>query len=234
MDMHTIQKFILWAIPVLFAITLHEVAHGWVALKFGDKTALMLGRLTVNPIKHIDMVGTIIVPTILIIGFMLGSSIFGLTGSPIFFGWAKPVPVTWANLRNPKRDMAFVAIAGPAANLLMAIFWALIAKIGLLISDGNPQAGLDWSLLYIGQIGIMINLMLMLLNLIPIPPLDGSRIVSAIIPNRWNYYYSRVEVYGLIILLILLLTGTLSRILFPLLSLCWNGISQLFGLPFVF
>lgn len=222
MDLLVIQKFILWAIPVLFAITLHEVAHGWIASKFGDKTALMMGRLSVNPIKHIDLVGTIIVPTIL---FFIGGFIFG---------WAKPVPVTKENLRNPKRDMAFVAIAGPIANLLMAIFWLLIAKIGLLISDGSPQAGLDWVLLYMGQAGLIINLVLMILNLIPIPPLDGSRIVSSLIPNRWDYYYSRLEIYGLIILLVLLATGILGRLLSPILIFFLYGISRLFGLPFGF
>lgn len=227
MDLLVIQKFILWAVPVLFAITLHEVAHGWIALKFGDKTALMMGRLTVNPIKHIDLVGTIIVPTILFIT----SSIYG---GGFIFGWAKPVPVTKQNLRNPKRDMAFVAIAGPVANLLMAIFWALVAKVGLLISDGSPQAGLDWVLLYMGQAGLIINLVLMILNLVPIPPLDGSRIVSSLIPNRWDYYYSRLEIYGLIVLLVLLATGILGRLLSPPLIFCLHAITQLLGLPFGF
>ncbi len=222
MDILVIQKFVLWAIPVLFAITLHEVAHGWIALKLGDKTALMLGRLTINPLKHIDPLGTVLIPTVL---FFLGGFIFG---------WAKPVPVTRANLRNPKRDMAFVAIAGPIANLLMAIFWAVVAKIGILISDGDPTAGLDWVLIYMGQAGMIINLVLMLLNLIPIPPLDGSRIVSSFIPNKWDYFYSRYELFGLILLVILLATGVLGQILWPIMAFCLHIISRLLNLPFNF
>ncbi len=221
MDLLTIQKFIIWVIPVLFAITLHEVAHGWVAKQFGDKTALMMGRLTVNPIKHIDPIGTVIVPTIL---FFLGGFIFG---------WAKPVPVTRQNLKNPKRDMAFVAVAGPAANLLMAIFWALVAKVGLLISDGNPTAGLDWAMIYMGQAGIIINLVLMILNIIPVPPLDGSRIVSSFIPNKWDFYYSKLEPYGFIILVALLATGLLAKVLGPAIIACLAIILHLFNLPFV-
>lgn len=221
MDLQIIQKFIIWAIPVLFAITLHEVAHGWVALKFGDKTALMMGRLTVNPFKHIDMIGTVIVPTLL---FFLGGFIFG---------WAKPVPVTKENLHQPKRDMAFVAMAGPCANLLMAFFWALVAKVGIMISDGNPQAGLDWVLIYMGQAGIIINLVLMILNIIPVPPLDGSRIVSSLIPSKMDYYYSRLEPYGFIILVLLLATGILGRIIGPPIIALLKLIVSLFGLPFI-
>lgn len=221
MDLLTIQKFLIWVIPVLFAITLHEVAHGWVAKQFGDKTALMMGRLTINPIKHIDLIGTIIVPTVL----------FFLSG--FVFGWAKPVPVTRQNLRNPKRDMAYVAIAGPAANLLMALFWGLVAKIGVMISDGNPQAGLDWVLIYMGQAGIIINLVLMILNIIPIPPLDGSRIVSSFLPGKMDYQYSRLEPYGFIILVILLATGILGKVMWPPIVGCLKLILHLFNLPFI-
>lgn len=225
MNMHDFQKFVLWAIPVLFAITLHEVAHGWVASKFGDKTAKMMGRLTLNPINHIDLVGTIIVPAIFI-------AIILVTKVGFIFGWAKPVPVTRQNLRNPKRDMAFVAVAGPAANLLMALFWACIMKIGFLISHGDPQAGLDWVLIEMGQAGILVNLVLMLLNIIPIPPLDGSRIVSSFLPNKADYYYSRLEPFGFILLVILLWLGILNQLLLPCLFFCFKLISQLFGLHF--
>ena len=217
MNILNIQKFILWAIPVIFAITLHEVAHGWVALIFGDKTAWKLGRLTVNPLKHVDPLGTILVPIAL---FFLGGFIFG---------WAKPVPVIKENLHNPKRDMAFVAIAGPLANLLMALFWGGVLKIGMIISKGNPTAGFEWVLIYIGQAGVLINLLLMILNLIPIPPLDGSRIVSSLIPNKWDYYYSRYELYGLILLLILFITGILGKILQPIISLFLMAIFHLFN-----
>ena len=211
-----IQKFILLIIPVLFAITVHEVAHGWVALRFGDKTALMLGRLTLNPFKHIDLIGTIILPVILY--FSVG----------FIFGWAKPVPVTWQNLKNPKRDMAWVALAGPMANLLMALGWALVAKIGFMINSTMPMAGAI--LYYMGNMGIIINMVLMILNLIPIPPLDGSRVVASILPKRMEWTYSRIEPYGIIILLVLMLSGWLPRLLQPLLMSSFSGISAIFGI----
>lgn len=220
MNILILQKFLIWVIPVLFAITLHEVAHGWVALKFGDRTAQMLGRLTINPIKHIDPVGTVIVPTIL---FFLGGFIFG---------WAKPVPVTQRNLRNPKRDMAFVALAGPLANLIMALFWACVAKLGFMFSQNNPKEGLKLVMVLMGQAGIFINLILMILNLIPIPPLDGSRIVSSIISNKMDYYYSRLEIYGFVILIILLATGILGQILMPMIAITFHWITTLFNLSF--
>ena len=161
------QKIILWVIPLLFAITVHETAHGWIASKCGDPTAKLLGRLTLNPLKHIDPIGTIIVPAIL---FSLGGFIFG---------WAKPVPITWQNLKNPRRDMALVAAAGPLANLMMAFLWAGIAKIAMGF-DNDP-------VIYMAQIGISINLVLMLLNLLPIPPLDGSRVVASFLSPTIRY-----------------------------------------------
>jgi len=187
MDMTLIQKICIWAVPVLFAITVHEVAHGWVALKCGDKTALMLGRLTFNPLKHIDLIGTIFVPLILL---ALGGFIFG---------WAKPVPVNPNNLKY-RRQMALVSIAGPLANLIMAFLWALLMKLGLYLSDHFTLASIP--LIYMGQAGVFINLMLGLLNLIPIPPLDGGRFVSALLPGKQAYYYDRLEPYGFIILLV--------------------------------
>jgi Zn-dependent protease len=212
----TVQKFLLWIIPVLFAITLHEVAHGWVAKQCGDKTAFMLGRLTINPLKHIDLVGTILVPAIL----------FFTSG--FIFGWAKPVPVTWENLRNPKRDMALVALAGPLANLLMALFWACVARIGM--SLGGTGSLITLVLIYMGQAGVLINLVLMVLNLIPIPPLDGSKVLSSFLPRRAAWYMYRIEPYGLIILAILLVSGILSKLILPPLLMLYTAIMTLFGL----
>lgn len=203
-ELTLMQSIAVWVLPVIFAITVHEVAHGWVAKLCGDKTAWMLGRLTLNPIKHIDPIGTILVPALLLISF---------TG--FIFGWAKPVPVNPRNLRNPKRDMAYVAVAGPVANILMAIGWALVARIGVLINSENT--GL---LIYMGGAGISINLVLAIINLLPIPPLDGSRIVASLLPNRWAWYYNKIERFGFIILLIMLSTGMLTKILgYPLFSL---------------
>jgi Zn-dependent protease len=195
------QRIVIWALPVLFAITVHEVAHGWVAKQLGDPTAMMLGRLTLNPIKHIDPIGTILVPLVLMV---LGGFIFG---------WAKPVPVTWENLKHPKRDMVFVAAAGPLANLVMAVIWAIIAKVGFLFIGSVDSVAIP--LIYMGQAGILINTVLMVLNLIPMPPLDGGRVVSGLLPDRLSWQFSRIEPYGILILLGLLATGLLGQLLWP-------------------
>lgn len=197
-----IQKIIIWAVPVIFAITVHEVAHGWVANKLGDSTARILGRLTLNPMKHIDPVGTIVVPLILL---YVGNFIFG---------WAKPVPVDWRNLHRPRRDMALVAIAGPAANLLMIVLWAVFAKIIMLA--GNSFSDLALPLFYMCSAGILINTVVMVLNLFPLPPLDGSRVMSAILPPAMAYKYNQLERFGLLILIALLATGVLGKILGPI------------------
>lgn len=199
MELSLIQKIVVWALPVVFAITLHEVAHGWAAKYLGDRTAEMMGRLTLNPIRHVDPIGTVALPLLM------------LAISPFVFGWAKPVPVTWENLRNPRRDMALVAVAGPAANLVMAVFWVLVIKLAILF----PMAVSEFFIL-MGFAGIVINLVLMILNLLPIPPLDGSRLVSSVLPGPWAYNYSRLEPYGIIILLGLLVTGLLGKILGPI------------------
>ena len=191
-----LQKIMLWLPPLLFAITVHETAHGWAASKLGDQTAKLLGRLSLNPMKHIDLVGTIIVPIALLVlgGFM--------------FGWAKPVPVSWQNLKNPQRDMALVAVAGPMANLLMAVLWALIAKLAALFY---------WqALFYMGTLGIMINTVLMVLNLIPIPPLDWSRVIASFMSPAMANKFKHLENFGFFILIILLATGLLSRYMAPI------------------
>jgi Zn-dependent protease len=200
-ELTTVQRIVVWALPVLFAITVHEVAHGWVARKLGDPTAMMLGRLTLNPLKHIDPIGTVVVPIALM---LMGGFIFG---------WAKPVPVTWENLKNPKRDMALVAVAGPLSNLIMAVLWALIMKLGFMI--GDTFSWLAWPLIYMGGAGIAINTILMLLNLLPIPPLDGGRVLAGLLPGPWAWQLSRIEPYGLMIMVALLATGMLGRILGP-------------------
>jgi len=199
-DLTLLQRILVWILPVVFAITVHEVAHGWVAKKYGDNTADMQGRLTLNPIKHIDLIGTIIIPGLLLI-----------TGTGFIFGWAKPVPVDPRNFKNPRSDMAVVALAGPVSNLLMAIFWALIARIGVTIGAGTESISLP--LIYTGVAGISINLVLALINLLPIPPLDGSRILTGLLPSYWAWRYNQLERFGFIILLILLSTNILGMIL---------------------
>lgn len=216
-ELSLIQKIVIWALPVIFAITLHEVAHGWVASMFGDQTARLSGRLSINPIKHIDLIGTIILP------------LFMLMVSNFVFGWAKPVPVDARNLRNPRRDMAFVALAGPISNLAMALFWGMMAKFGLMASlSGNDWLGVP--LTYMGTAGIMINVVLAVLNLIPLPPLDGSKILMSFLPRRASYYYSRVEPYGFFILILFMFTGLLGYIMLPPVFFLIDGIGRIFGL----
>ena len=199
-ELTLLQRIVVWILPVIFAITVHEVAHGWVAKRYGDNTASALGRLTLNPIKHVDLFGTLIIPGLLL-----------LSGTGFIFGWAKPVPVDARNFKNPLRDMAIVALAGPVSNFLMALAWALIARLG--VSIGAQAEAISLPLIYTGVAGISINLVLALINLLPIPPLDGSRVLSGILPNYWAWQYNRLERFGFIILLALLYTNTLSSIL---------------------
>ncbi len=198
-----IQTITVYAIPVLLAITLHEAAHGYVARMFGDTTAYAAGRVTLNPLKHIDPIGTIIVPAAILL-------LAKLAGGPGFlFGWAKPVPVNFARLRNPKQDMVWVAGAGPASNLLMAIGWALFLKSQFAL--GLHEAFFT----EMAKAGILVNIGLMALNLLPVPPLDGGRIVVGLLPHRLAYQFARIEPYGLFIVLALLATNTLGFFLEP-------------------
>ena len=215
-ELNLMQRIAVWALPVLFAITVHETAHGWMALRLGDPTAKMLGRLTLNPVKHIDPLGTLLVPGLLL---MVGG---------FLFGWAKPVPITWRNLKRPKRDMALVAAAGPGANLLMALLWAGVARLGVALWQSAPEAALF--MLYLGVAGIFINVILMVLNLLPLPPLDGGRVLEGLLPGRGAYYLSRVEPYGFFILLGLLFTGLLGKILWPPVALLLGLVGGLGGL----
>ncbi|VAW88133.1 FIG004556: membrane metalloprotease [hydrothermal vent metagenome] len=217
-ELSLLQRIAVWTMPVILAITVHEVAHGWVALKLGDSTAKMLGRLTLNPVKHIDPIGTLLVPGLLLV---MGGFIFG---------WAKPVPVTWENLRKPKRDMALVALAGPLSNLLMALMWAGILKIGLLLAIAGSAEMVALPLIYMGGAGITINLILMVLNLLPMPPLDGGRIVASLLPDKLSWQFNRLERWGFVILLGLMVMGVLGKILWPPINYLQSQIFILFGL----
>lgn len=202
MELNIIQSIAVSAIPLIFAVTLHEVSHGWVAYLCGDKTAKFAGRLSINPIKHIDPFGTVILPLAMLF----------LTN--FVFGWAKPVPIDPRNLRHPRRDTALVAAAGPISNLLMAFFWAGITKIGLLIVQNNPWLGVP--LIYMGKMGVWINVLLGVLNLIPIPPLDGGRVLVSILPKRIGWRYAQIEPYGFLILILLLFSHVLNIIIMPI------------------
>jgi len=211
MDLTVVQKIVIFALPVIFAITVHEAAHGYAAKHFGDMTAFNAGRITLNPLKHIDPFGTIILPALTI---MLGG---------VLFGWAKPVPVDFRRLRNPKKDMLWVAAAGPASNLVMAVFWALVMKFSVHI----PEAfALPMALM--GKAGVTINIVLMVLNLLPLPPLDGGRIAVSLLPMNLARPFAQLERYGFIILIILLFSGVLGRILDPLINLVYALILTIF------
>ncbi|WP_127470909.1 site-2 protease family protein [Thiomicrorhabdus aquaedulcis] len=216
MELTLIQKIAVWALPVIFAITVHEAAHGWMASKLGDQTARMLGRLTLNPLKHIDPIGTVVVPIALLV---LGGFVFG---------WAKPVPVDTRNFKHPAKDMAWVAMAGPASNLIMAVLWALVAKVGLIVQAQSPDVA--QFLIYSGFAGISINLILLVLNLLPIPPLDGSRVVSAFLPAKLAWQYNRFAPMGFILLIGLMVLGLLSPILMGPFNALKTVIVQLVGL----
>lgn len=197
-----IQTIAIAAIPIIFAITLHEAAHGYVARYFGDMTADRAGRISLNPIRHIDPLGTILLP---IITLWLGG---------ILFGWAKPVPVNFGALRNPKKNMLWVALAGPASNLVMALIWALLVKLAWDFPGGYFTA----PLLGMAKIGVRINVILIALNLLPLPPLDGGRVAVSLLPHRQAVMLSRVEPYGMFILIFMALTPLLGWVLMPVIS----------------
>ncbi|AVR88273.1 site-2 protease family protein [Thauera aromatica] len=215
-----IPTLAIWALPVLLAITLHEAAHGYVARHFGDPTAHLAGRITLNPLRHIDPVGTVLVP----VGILALSALMG--GGGILFGWAKPVPVNFGRLRRPKADMLWVAAAGPFTNLLMALGWALLFRIAASAEPG----GYSLAMLKMADAGIQINAVLMVLNLLPIPPLDGGRIAVSLLPDRLAWRFARLEPYGFPILLVLLFTGILGAILWPLIAGFRYLLSLVFGL----
>lgn len=220
MELTLIQKIAVFALPVIYAITLHEAAHGYVARYFGDMTAAAQGRITLNPLKHIDPVGTILVPLVI----LLTSKLLG--GGAILFGWAKPVPVNFAQLRRPKQDMLWVAAAGPGMNFIMAVFWALMIQLGHALGSGFASA----PLMLMGAAGVFINVILMALNLIPLPPLDGGRIAVSLLPVKQAMQFARLEPYGLFILLGLLFTGVLGIILWPLIGVFLGLVALVTGL----
>jgi Zn-dependent protease len=205
-----VQKVTISALPVIFAITVHEAAHGYAARHFGDTTAAAAGRISLNPIRHIDPFGTILLPALtMLIGGML-------------FGWAKPVPVDFGRLRHPKRDMLWVAAAGPGSNLAMMLLWALIIKISLIL-----PTSISLPLALMGAAGIWINAILMLLNLLPLPPLDGGRIAVSLLPHSYAWQFAKLERYGFIILIVLLFTGILGKILMPFMNAVIAALSLL-------
>ena len=211
----TLQLALLLIPCLVIAIVFHEVAHGWAALALGDPTAKERRRLTLNPIRHVDPVGTLLVPGAL-----------ALFGGPVF-GWAKPVPVNFANLRHPKRDMLWVAAAGPFSNLVMALLWALAVKIGI----AAPDSYFALPLALMGAAGVFINAIIMVLNLLPLPPLDGGRILVSLLPHRLAYNVSRIEPYGFIILIVLLFSGVLGMILWPVIGMVMTLAAAMIGLP---
>ena len=214
MDANIIQKITVYAIPLIFAITLHEAAHAFAARYFGDSTAYMLGRMTLNPLKHIDPVWTIAVPLV--------TMLF----SPLIFGAAKPVPVNFGAMRNPKRDMIFVAAAGPAANLAMMIGWAVIGKIAISMPLSEPVQFVA----LVAQAGIFVNALLMVFNLFPLLPLDGGRMLVGLLPNKLAYAFSRTEPYGMLIIIALIMTGILGKFMVPLVEISMKSIYAIIGL----
>jgi Zn-dependent protease len=213
----TIQQIALWAFPVLVAIIFHEVAHGWVANRLGDPTAARMGRLTLNPIAHIDLFGTVLLPALLIIA-----------NAPFLFGYAKPVPVNFHNLNNPKRDMIWVALAGPVTNLLLALGCIVALKIGLPIIRGDLHQSSSSIMEFLVPIalmadyGVRINVVLAVFNALPLPPLDGGRVAVGLLPEPYSTMLARVEPYGFLILIVLLMTRALDQIIGPAIQFLIN------------
>jgi len=213
--MEDVFKIILALVPIITAITLHEAAHGWVAFKLGDSTAKDLGRITVNPIKHIDPLGTVIIPVVMII----------VTGYA--FGYAKPVPVDVRNFEHPQKDMALVALAGPLSNFIMAIFWTFLLMV---VHKFMPQGAVTNAASYMAGIGVIINIVLMVINLLPMLPLDGGRIVMGVLPFKWATVFVRSESFGMWLVILLLVTGILGKILMPMVQMVQKNLFSIFGL----
>jgi Zn-dependent protease len=208
--MNSIQTFAVYALPILFAITLHEAAHAYAARYFGDNTAYSQGRMSLNPARHIDPVGTLLIPIVLF-----------FVGSPFLFGYAKPVPIEYRNLRHPKRDMAWVALAGPAANLLMALLWMLFV---VALSASNAREEFFFRM---GQAGVLTNLVIFAFNLFPVPPLDGGRVLTSVLPNRAAYKFAQLESYGFVIVLALAMLGFLKYWMAPVMAVANAGLMLL-------
>ncbi|HER34378.1 MAG: site-2 protease family protein [Halothiobacillaceae bacterium] len=209
LELSLLQKIAIGILPILLAVTVHEAAHGYVANAFGDPTARRAGRLSLNPIRHVDWLGTIVVPLLMYLF------------TQFVFGWAKPVPINAARLRNPRRDMFLVAAAGPGVNVLMAVGWALVTALALKGLDGGWTLAEPLALM--GQVGIFINLILAVFNLLPILPLDGGRMLVAVLPPRWGDQFSRLEPWGLPIVVVLLVSGVLGGILVPIMGTLLSG-----------
>ena len=207
-----IQTIAIYALPVIFAITVHEAAHGYVARYFGDNTAWVLGRVTLNPIKHIDLVGTILMPVLLYVA----------TAGTFLFGYAKPVPVRFGNLRKPKQHMVWVALAGPGANFLQALLW------GVLLYLANGAGVTERFVLEMCRAGMLVNVVMFVFNLFPLPPLDGGRILVGLLPWRQAQLVSRVEPWGFFIVMALVLTGVVSTLwMSPLMGLTFSALKTL-------
>jgi Zn-dependent protease len=212
-----VQTLAIWALPVIFAVTVHEVAHGWIARSLGDPTAHELGRLSLNPLKHVDPIGTVLVPALLV-----------LTHAGFLFGWAKPVPVDWRKFKDPRRDMAVVAAAGPLSNLAMALAWGMVFKIGSMM---DADQGIWTGVMLMARAGILINVSLMVLNLLPLPPLDGGKVAIGLLPARAALALARLEPYGMLILVVLVMTNVLSTLLSWPQATVVSLIVRLFDLP---
>lgn len=220
MELNLVQTIAIYALPVIFAITLHEAAHGYVAKQCGDLTAYREGRVSLNPLRHIDPFGTVVLPLVLL-------AVGKLFGGSIVFGWAKPVPVNFANLRRPKRDMLWVAAAGPFSNFAMALFWALMVKAGLSM----PGSFFSLPLMLMGAAGVFFNIIIMVLNLVPLPPLDGGRILVSLLPHRVSQQVARIEPYGFFILILLLFSGALGLALWPAIGALMAIVAGMLELP---
>lgn len=221
MEFEAILRLIaLYAIPGIFAITLHEAAHGYAARHFGALTAHRAGRISLNPVRHVDPIGTMLVPIV----------ILAVSGGKYAFGWAKPVPVNFAALHNPKRDMLWVAAAGPGANLVMAVLWALVVKM----AEAIPVNYFTEPMVLMARGGIIINAVLMVLNLLPLPPLDGGRIAVSLLPRSLAYRFAMVEPYGMIIIIVLMFLGVLGKLLLPAVGGFVGVLAGVFNIGWIF